>query len=80
MTQSVYAKTVGDWIQAQRKSLNLSQAEVASVVGVSRTSLCKWESGDVVLSSYSHAKLRAYFKQQRSMRAADPGAEGKICE
>lgn len=69
MTQNAYAKSVGEWIQAQREALGLSQEEVARDIAVSQTSICRWESGASLLSSYSHAKLRAYFKQQREFSA-----------
>jgi transcriptional regulator with XRE-family HTH domain len=76
MTQNAYAKSVGEWIRTQREALGLSQADVARDIGASQSSLCKWESGDALLSSYSHAKLRGYFKQQKDLRVPGSLVEG----
>jgi transcriptional regulator with XRE-family HTH domain len=69
MTQEAYSKQIGDWILAERDALSISQAELAAHVGVSQQAIATWEKGASSISAYSHAKLRAFFKQQRSLRA-----------
>lgn len=75
MTQSAYAKGIGEWLLSNREALGLSQADLAAAVGASRAAIATWEAGTSLMSAYSHAKLRAYFKQQKDLRAVVPAAE-----
>lgn len=76
MTQNAYTKSVGEWIQAQRESLGLTQEEVSRDIAVSQSTLCRWEAGTSLMSAYSHAKLRGYFKQQKDLRVPRSLVEG----
>lgn len=71
MSQNEYTRSVGEWLQTQRESLGLTQDQVSRDIGVSQPALCRWEAGTSLMSSYSHAKLRAYFKLQRDIRDAE---------
>jgi DNA-binding XRE family transcriptional regulator len=75
MTQSAYTLKIAEWIAEQRNELSISQAELAIAIGVSQASIVNWERGASTLSAYSYAKLKAYFKQQRSARGLDAKAE-----
>jgi transcriptional regulator with XRE-family HTH domain len=39
---------IADWAKAARESLDLGQAEFAKLVGVSQSSVCRWETGEAV--------------------------------
>jgi len=65
MTRNAYSQGVAEWIREQRKTLGISQEELAEAVGVSQSSITNWEAARGMISSHSHALLKAYFKQQR---------------
>jgi transcriptional regulator with XRE-family HTH domain len=74
MSDTAYMKRVGDWMVAQRAMLGVTREEVASAIGVSSASIWNWENGKRTINSYSHAKLKAYFKKQLKLRSADVAA------
>ena len=62
MSQDQYAIAVGVWIKEQRAELGVTQPELAEAMGVSQASISGWENGTTSLSSWSHTKLRNFFR------------------
>ena len=53
----VEAKNLGDWLHLKRIAANLSQAEVAELIGVSERLVQAWERNRVVPTSEYCARL-----------------------
>ncbi len=48
---------IGERISAYRKERNMSQEELATVLNVSRQTICKWEKGDTLPDVYNIVAL-----------------------
>jgi DNA-binding transcriptional regulator YiaG len=68
VTVADYATGLGGWICAERRVLDIKQAELAEAMDVTVSTVSNWETGKALLSALSHARLRAYFRQQRKAR------------
>lgn len=77
MKREEYITTVAAEIKRQRLALGFSQGDLATAIGVSPSSIASWEKGKGVLSAYSHALLKGFFKKQWATRQADIDAAKK---
>lgn len=75
MSETAYMRDLGAWIATQRKGLGMKQSELAEAIGVSQGSIWGWENGKRNITAYSHAKLKAFFKQQKAVRGAEVSAK-----
>ncbi|MCR5024083.1 MAG: helix-turn-helix domain-containing protein [Lachnospiraceae bacterium] len=55
------AEKTGANIRALRKSIGMTQEELAGILGISTTALKKWERGDTICSSVHLADLTVIF-------------------
>jgi transcriptional regulator with XRE-family HTH domain len=70
MKRAEYIATIAADIKRQRLALGFSQGDLAAAIGVSPSAVAGWEKGAGVLSAYSHALLKGYFKKQWAARQA----------
>jgi transcriptional regulator with XRE-family HTH domain len=57
-----YAAELGAWMRRKREARGLNQDEIAEVVGVSRCSVSRWETGRSMPSAYQLHLLRSFLK------------------
>lgn len=58
---SISPRTFGEWLRACREGEKLDQADVASMVGVSRSAVCHWEDDGAIPVKENHDKLLTIF-------------------
>lgn len=53
---------MGQAIKETRKTLCIGQAEFARRIGVNRSTMCRWESGELIPSTEHFVKINDYYK------------------
>lgn len=70
MTKTAYSRDLGGWMRLQRRAAGVKQADVAVAIGVTATTISRWEAGTRTPDAYQHALLRGYFGAQKPVKAA----------
>jgi transcriptional regulator with XRE-family HTH domain len=75
VNKAAYVTAIAADIKRQRVALGLTVADVARGIEVSEAAVRNWESGNGVMSAYSLALLRRFFKQKwADSQETDPAA------
>ena len=72
----VFMAQVGEWMREQRAKLNIRQSDVAAALGCSVSTVSGYERGEIMISIYSHAVLKTYFRREWTNRTKPPLAKG----
>lgn len=70
MTRKAYGEKLASSLKQQRIGLQLTQLQVAIGIGVSESSISRWETGERVMDACSYDKLRQFFKEQWAAKQA----------
>ena len=68
---------IGTWLRAAREKRNVTEAELAKLLGVDQSMIARVEKGEAAPSSDLHRKLVDWIQNGHALRASKRGAYDK---